>query len=119
MNPSKPKALLRSLLLSYLLSGVLLLALSLALYKWKLKEDLINTAVCLVYVIACLAGGILAGKSIRSRRFFWGLVSGFLYFLVLIVLSWLMNRGAAPELTRSLTVLSCCLAGGMMGGMIS
>lgn len=119
MNPSKPKALLRCLIISYLLSGILLLVLSFALYKWKLKESQINMAVYIVYVIACLAGGILAGKAIRSRRFFWGLASGFLYFVLLIVLSWLMNHGAAPDFTRSLTVLSCCLAGGMLGGMLS
>lgn len=119
MNPSKPKALLRCLIFSYLLSGILLLALSFALYKWKLKESQINMAVYVVYLIACLVGGILAGKAIRVRCFFWGLASGFLYFLLLIVLSWLMNHGAAPDLTRSLTVLSCCLAGGMLGGMIS
>ena len=119
MNPSKPKVLLRALLLSYLLSAALLVLLSFALYKWKLKESQIGIAVWLVYVLACLAGGFLAGKLLRSRRFFWGLVSGLLYFLILLLLSFLMNRGTVPDLNRTLTVLGCCLAGGMLGGMIS
>lgn len=119
MNHSIPKALLRSLIVSYLLSGILLLALSFALYRLKLEEAQISLAIFLVYGIACLAGGFLAGKRIASRRFFWGLLSGTLYFAVLFLVSWIMGHGAAPELSRAMTVLSCCIAGGMIGGMMS
>lgn len=119
MTPSKPKVLLRSLLCSYLMSGILLLVLAFALYKLKLKEAQINTAVYFIYGTACLFGGFLAGKGIGQRRFFWGVLSGLLYFLVLFAVSWFMKNGTAPELTRVLTVMGCCIAGGMAGGMIS
>lgn len=119
MSPSKPKVLLRSLFISYLLSGILLLVMSFALYKLKLKEDQINTAVYAVYVIACLTGGILSGKALLTRRFFWGLLTGLLYFLVLFAASWIMKQGAQPDTARMLTVLACCAAGGTIGGMIS
>ena len=56
MDISKSKVLLRSLLMAYLLSGVLLLALSFALYRMKLGEQQINAAVYGIYVIACLFG---------------------------------------------------------------
>jgi len=59
MNVSGSKVLLRSLLASYLLSGVLLLILSFALYRLKLGEEQVNAAVYGVYVIACLFGGFL------------------------------------------------------------
>lgn len=119
MNTSRPKALLRSLVVSYLLSGILLLALSFILYKLKLKEAQINTAVYAVYVIACFFGGLLAGKAVGSRRFLWGLISGILYFLVLLAASLIMQRGTSPELPRMLTTLACCAVGGTAGGMIS
>lgn len=119
MDSSKPKILLRSLFVSYLLSAVLLLALSFLFYKLKLKEAQINTAVYLIYVLVCFLGGFLAGKGIRSRRFFWGMTAGLLYFLVLYGVSWAVSRGAAPELSRSMTVLACCVCGGTVGGMLS
>jgi len=119
MEPSKPKALLRALLVSYLLSGIALLLLSFALYKLRLREEQINLAVYAVYLIACLAGGITAGKALRNRRFFWGLLSGLLYFLVLFAVSWLMKQGGPPDTDRSLTVLAFCAAGGMLGGILS
>lgn len=121
MDISKSKVLLRSLLMAYLLSGILLLALSFALYRLKLGEQQINAAVYGVYVIACLFGGFLAGKASLSRRFFWGMLTGILYFAVLFAVSWLMNRDTMiiPDLTRSATVLACCAVGGTAGGMFS
>lgn len=119
MNPSKPKALLISLLFSYLLSGILLLLISLALYKWNLKEEQIGLFVYLVYAISCFAGGIFAGKRIRTRRFFWGFLNGMLYFIILFLISIPIN-GTLPHNTQQILLsLSCCLAGGMIGGMIS
>ena len=121
MRISKPKVLLRSLAAAYLLSGLLLLALSFALYRLKLNEAQINSAVYAVYGAACLLGGYLAGRGIPSRRFFWGLLAGLLYFAVLLAVTWAMNRGQSltPDLTRSATVLGCCAIGGMAGGMMS
>ena len=82
------KPMLRSLLISYVLSGILLAALAFALYKLRLKEGQVNLMVYAVYLLTCLCGGFLAGKRIRQRRFFWGLLSGLLYFLVLFAVSW-------------------------------
>jgi len=119
MNRSITKTLLLSLLVSYLFSAVLLLALSFALYRLKLKEPQINLAVFLIYGIACLIGGLLAGKRAGSRRFFWGLLAGALYFAVLFAVSWISSHGLLPDFSRSMTVLACCSVGGMIGGMIS
>ncbi len=119
MNVSVSKYLFRSLLVSYVLSGILLLLLSLALYRLKLPEAQVTPAVYAVYVIACLAGGFLAGKGIRSRRFFWGLTNGVLYFLVLLLVSWLHGHGSLAETSRLSVTLACCAAGGMIGGMMS
>ena len=94
MNASVSKYLFRSLFVSYLLSGILLLLLS-------------------------LAGGFLAGKGIRSRRFFWGMTNGVLYFLVLLLVSWLHSHGELADTSRLSVTLACCAAGGMIGGMMS
>lgn len=119
MTSTCPKALLRSLIISYVLSGVFLLVLSFALYKLKIKEAQINMAVYLVYILACLIGGLAAGKAIRQKRFFWGLLSGLLYFVVLLAVSWVLKQGLPLDTSRILTVMGCCAAGGMIGGMIS
>ena len=118
MTSVSPKTLLRSLIFSYVLSGILLLALSFALYKLKIKEAHINTAVYIVYILACMAGGLLAGKTMRQKRFFWGLLSGLLYFVVLLAVSWFFKQEPL-DTSRMLTVMACCAAGGTIGGMMS
>ncbi|MCD7990657.1 MAG: TIGR04086 family membrane protein [Clostridia bacterium] len=110
------KPMLRSLLISYVLSGILLAALAFALYKLRLKEGQVNLMVYAVYLLTCLSGGFLAGKRIRQRRFFWGLLSGLLYFLVLFAVSWAMNMGSAIDMERSVTVMGICALGGTIGG---
>ena len=109
------KPMLRSLLISYVLSGILLAALAFALYKLRLKEGQVNLMVYAVYLLTCLCGGFLAGKRIRQRRFFWGLLSGLLYFLVLFAVSWAMNMGSAIDMERSVTVMGICALGGTIG----
>ena len=65
--------MVRALIAAYILSGILLAVLSFALFKFRLPENQVNVAVCAVYVISCFFGGILAGKTMRTRRFFWEL----------------------------------------------
>lgn len=119
MGNGKWKALFRSLLLSYILTGILLLVLAFALYKFRLKEGQVEIAVNAIYIITCIAGGLIAGKAIRQRRFFWGLVLGLCYFTVLFLVSYLMNKGFNGNMTQILTTLGFCAAGGTVGGMIS
>jgi len=76
MEKSKLQVTLRNLLITYILTGILLVVLALALYRFRLKEGQIRLGVNAIYIIACLFGGVLMGKSVRHRRFFWGLLSG-------------------------------------------
>lgn len=113
------KPILRSLLLSYILSGLLLAGLAFALYKLRLKEGQVNIMVFAVYFAACLVGGLAAGKGIRQRRFFWGLLSGLFYFVVLFAVSWILNFGSPVDTNRSVIVMGICALGGTLGGMFS
>ena len=119
MLPSRPKALLISLVASYLLSAVLLFILTFILYKLKLRESQITPAVYLLYGISCFAGGLLCGKALRTRRFLWGLLTGVLYFIALFSASILLRQGRVPDISHVLPVLACCVAGGMAGGILS
>lgn len=116
---SIPRILFRSLLLAYILSGLMVLGLAFALYKLKLPEQQTNMAVLSIYCTVCLVGGLIAGKAAESHRFFWGLILGILYFAVLSLVSFVLGRGKLPELSNSISIFACCAAGGMIGGMIS
>ena len=119
MERTKAWILLKSLLAAYFLTGVLLLALALGLYKLQLGESAVNMAVTGVYVITCLVGGILAGKASGQHKFLWGLATGVLYFLILLAASFFLNGGLEADVKELLTVRGMCAGSGTIGGMVS
>lgn len=116
---NKPLFLLKTLLITYLLTGILLFALSFVLYKLRLSNKQIQTGVYLIYILSCFLGGFLAGKKLKNRRFLWGMFMGSLYFVVLFLVSTLSGRPMESGISYLLLVLSICLAGGTSGGMLS
>ena len=47
------------------------------------------------------------------------MTNGVLYFLVLLLVSWLHSHGELADTSRLSVTLACCAAGGMIGGMMS
>ena len=64
MRPSFSKILIRSLLPAYVLSCILLLLLAFVLYKLNLSESQTNTIIYIVYVAACMLGGLIAAAGV-------------------------------------------------------
>lgn len=119
MGFQTPWRIVRSLIVTYLISGILLGGLAFALYRFRIPESQVNLGINAVYILSCLAGGFLAGKSIKSRRFFWGLLTGVLYFAFLFLMSLAQNGGLPDDPVRAGSVLVMCAASGMAGGMLS
>lgn len=110
---------LKCLLFSYILTGGFLLLLALLLYKLHLSEKVVNVCIILIYIAASFFAGFITGKKIRTRKFFWGAVMGALYFLILFVISAVVNR-SFPQLSADFTTaMLLCVGGGMLGGMLS
>ena len=110
---------LKSLLFSYLLTAGLLLLLSLLLYRFSLSERIVSISITGIYIVVTFLAGFLAGKREGSRKFLWGLMMGCLYFLILALVSLIVNHGMSSLSTSFLTVLVLCAGSGMLGGMMS
>lgn len=111
--------LLQSLAAAYGTTVLLLLLLAFLLMKLDLKESAVTIGIAAVYVLSCFAGGFLAGKKIKEKKFFWGLVTGVLYFLLLLVLSVALQTGSLAEVSAVLSAAALCVGGGTLGGMLS
>lgn len=111
--------LLKSLLFSYILTGVMLALLAFLLYKLGLGEKTVSVAIIVIYVAATLFGGFVAGKRMGSRKFLWGLLMGSAYFLVLTAVSLCVGGAGIDVGTSFFTTLVLCAGGGMLGGMLS
>ena len=78
-----------------------------------------ESVIVAVYVLSTVVGGIVIGKLVRTRRFFWGLLLGNLYFILLLVITIILYRSLSGNGLNMLTAWILCTGGGMTGGMIS
>lgn len=110
---------LKSLLVSYAVTGLLLALLAAALYKLELNEGSVTAAVIAVYVISTLTGGIVIGKLAKTRRFLWGIGLGMCYFALLLLITFGVYHTLNGDGIHLTTSFILCTCGGMIGAMIS
>ena len=67
---------IKSLLASYIVTGILLLVLTFFMYKFELNEKIVSAAIVGIYVVSTLIGGMIIGKLTKSKRYLWGMVLG-------------------------------------------
>lgn len=111
--------ILKSLLISYLLTAGLLLLLALFLYKFSLTEKIVSLCITGIYILVTFLAGFLAGKREGARKFLWGLLMGCLYFIILTLVSLIVNHGMGELSSGFFTTLVLCAGSGMLGGMLS
>lgn len=116
---SKVMWVLKALLASYIVTGILLMVLTMLLYKFELDEKIVSAAIVAIYVVSTLIGGIIIGKLVRVRRFLWGIGLGVLYFALLLLITLGVYHTLNGNGANLMTTLILCVGGGMAGGMIS
>lgn len=110
---------IKSLLASYIVTGILLLVLTFFMYKFELNEKIVSAAIVGIYVVSTLIGGMLIGKLTKSKRYLWGMVLGIIYFVLLLLITLGVYRTLNGDSVSIVTSLILCAGGGMTGGMIS
>lgn len=122
-NKNPVSAMAGTLIVMYLISGVLLLVLAALLYQLELSEETVKIGVIVIYIASGSAGGFLIGKQMRDKKYLWGLLVGGIYFAVLFAASLLVKQGmdeaVVLEPVRIITTILLCAVSGMAGGMIS
>ncbi|MCR1843203.1 TIGR04086 family membrane protein [Murimonas intestini] len=116
---SKVMVVLKSLMISYVVTGILLLILAALLFKLELDEGKVTIGIIAVYIISSFLGGWIAGKGVESRKFMWGLIVGCAYFVMLTIISLLANQSLQAEPWQLITTFLMCMGGGMLGGMLA
>lgn len=110
---------LKALLASYIVTGILLFAVTFFLYKFDWDEQMVTAGIIVIYVVSTFVGGFILGKIRRARKFLWGLVIGVLYFVLLFLISFGVYRNFDGNGTNVITTLLLCVGGGMLGGMLA
>ena len=110
---------LKVLVLAYVLTGLLMLLSAFIMYKLKLSTEHSRLFVMVIYGIVTIVSGLLYGKIKEKRRLFNGAFIGLLYFMVLLLVSLVVNKGLTDSLQSNIISMIICVAGGSIGGIIS
>lgn len=111
--------ILEGLVFSYIVTGLLLLLISFLMLKLDLSSGVISSAINLTYIVSAFIGGFFIGKRIEQKKFIWGLILGVFYFIILMLVSLMMNRVGSLPLGSLFIVFIITSLSGMLGGMIS
>ena len=118
VKASRPLQMMKALLLSYAITGILLLGLAFLLYKLGLGESQVNLGIMVTYIISCLAGGFYMGRKGKNRRFLWGMGLGLGYTALLWAVTYLTEHSGG-DLKETILMFFICILGGALGGMLS
>ena len=118
-NPTKLILFLVFLLFAYILTTVGLIGLAFLLYKIQLSESAVTIGIILIYMFSTFFASFSCGRKIKERKFLWGLGIGASYFVILLLLSLLMNGENVNPGTNIFTSFLICTGSGMLGGMLA
>ncbi|MDF2951693.1 MAG: hypothetical protein K0S18_1276 [Anaerocolumna sp.] len=116
---SKAIVILKILIITYIITGFLLLLLSFLMLKLDLSNAVLSGGIVFTYILSSFIGGLLLGKKAEQKRFLWGLGMGAVYFVILLLISVLGNTMAGIDTNSIFSSMLICLFSGMLGGMIS
>lgn len=107
------------LLISLCITALGIGIVALLLYKMQIPLQVVSALVIVLYILATGVAGFLAGKKMQVHRFMWGLMMGCIYYLLLLVISFIYHGEGTVVAQSFLTTFLLCAGGGMLGGMLS
>ncbi|MCM1498613.1 MAG: TIGR04086 family membrane protein [Clostridium sp.] len=110
---------IKGLILSYAVTGILLAGLAFLVYQFQLTESVADIAIIAIYVIVTFLGAFIIGKKVKEQKFLWGLLMGFLYILIISAVAMIIGEAFQVVSTANLTTAALCIGGGLLGGMLS
>lgn len=106
--------ILKTLVIAYVITGLLLLAIAFGLFRFHLSDWQTTAAIVVTYALSAFAGGYILARIEKNRRLLWGIGFGVLYFAVLAVASLIIGKGTGTDMTALIRALIICgIAGGI------
>lgn len=110
--------MLKSVVVAYIITAIVLLILSFIMYKVKMSLNVANGGILFTYIISCFLGGFLFSGALESKRYLGGGLLGVVYFFVTYCISAAWNQSLTAQMPGMLTAFLVCVFAGMLGGMI-
>ena len=119
LRSGKALLIVKTLLITYIITALLLLLLALIMYKLDPPGAVISIGLVLIYIISSFVGGYIMGNAKKEKRFLWGIAMGLVYFMIIFIVSIIFSKDVFGSMGSIVSVLCMCGLGGMLGGMVS
>lgn len=103
-------------LYAFVSMGIITVIVSLLLLFTSMKEQSLSFYIYIIHGIALIIGGIITGKRIERKGWYYGGMMGLIYSIVIMLIGFLGFDASFNLATVSLIVLS--FSSGALGGMI-
>lgn len=113
------KDMLVSLLGGYIITFLGILILAFLLLMFHISENVVDIGIIIIYVLSCFLTGFMIGRRTKTRKFLWGMGSGGIYFLILLLASLIVRQSMQNIGNDLISVLFICVGSGTLGGMVS
>ena len=113
------KNFLGSLVRSFLVSLMLLFIFALVVYLGNISDRSIGVIIMVIYLVSTIIGGIYIGGQIEGFKEIWGMVSGFVYIGIIMLVSVIGSKSRIPLDISSVSAVVVSVLGGMIGAMVS
>ena len=105
-------------ILMYAVTGIGLLLMAWLLSRFQLGSTFVNVGIVVIYILSCWLGGFVAGRIKKNKKFLWGLLLSIVYYLLLLLISWIMKGSMPEDMVHMVTTFMICMASGTLGGMM-
>ncbi len=111
---SKNKHFIIGILISFAVTALMLLVMSLFMYFTDANADTVSTLSAICLAVGSFFGSLFTAKIKKSQGLLTGLILSFIYFIIILVISMILG-GKAFSITSLLHAVIMLLSGGIGG----
>jgi len=116
-NRLRVSIMLKSVMIGYIFSLICFLILALLITFTSLSENVVPLITQIIIIIGLVITGAAAARKARTRGWLYGIITGLLYIVTLLIISWIAIDGFAFDKFAFAKILLGIVVGAI-GGMI-
>jgi len=116
-NKSQIKQIVIGVMMGYAVTCIIFLAYAMLITYTQMSERSLPMVIAVTTLLSVMVAGFDAAKGATSRGWMWGMIAGFIYVAILIIIMMVMVPGFLMD-GRTVTVLVLSIAGGGLGGIL-
>lgn len=113
---SRLSALVSGVLVAYAITSIVLIGYAVLITYASFTGQNLPLVVTVTSLFSVIVAGFDAAKGAENKGWFWGIVAGFIYAVILAAIGVWVNKGFTVD-SRTVTLLVLSVAGGGLGGV--